>query len=151
MPTSDQTLMRLTMLLNRAARAYKAAADRMAADFGLSQAASWPVIMLGRLGPVRPGVLAEAVQVEASSLVRLVDQLVDAGLVERAEDENDRRARTLKLTAEGRKRADQLENALLPFRRNLFRGLPAADIDACIRVLDSLCGAVARHEKAQPD
>jgi MarR family transcriptional regulator, transcriptional regulator for hemolysin len=144
--------MQLTMLLNQSARAYKAAADKLAAAYGLSQAASWPVIMLGRLGPdVRPGVLAEAIGVEPSSLVRLIDQLVDSGLVDRTEDERDRRARTLRLTAEGRKRAAQLEKALLPFRRSLFRGVPASDIEACVRVLESLHGAITGQEASRPD
>lgn len=147
MPSSDRSLMQLTMLLNQTARAYKAGADRLAAAYGLSQAASWPVIMLGRLGPgVRPGVLAEAIGLEASSLVRLIDQLVEAGLVERADDETDRRARTLSLTADGRKRAAELEKALVPFRRKLFRGVPEADVDACIRVLESLRATVTQQK-----
>lgn len=152
MSQSDQNLMQLTMLLSQAARAYKAAADRMAADFGLSHATAWPVIMLARLGEqVRPGALAQAIHLEPSSVVRLIDQLVASGLVERTEDLEDRRARVLSLSPEGRKRARQLEAALLPLRRILFRGLPAADIEACVRVLDTLCAAVARHEKSLTD
>ncbi|HEY8606035.1 MAG TPA: MarR family transcriptional regulator [Noviherbaspirillum sp.] len=152
MRTPDRTLMQLTMLLTQASRAYKAAADRLAAGYGLSQAAAWPVIMIGRLGNgVRPGVLADAIGLEPSSLVRLIDQLIASGLVQRTEDETDRRARVLSLTDEGRMRADELEKALLPFRRNLFRGVAASDLDACIRVLDTLCAAVAVHESSQAD
>jgi len=123
----DLQLMSLTMAINQVAREYKSAADRMASDFGLSQATAWPVIMIGRLGDgVRSGAVAEALGLEPSSLVRVVDQLIDAGLVERNEDANDRRARTLHLTAEGRKRAAKMEKALIPFRRALFQGVPRA-------------------------
>jgi MarR family transcriptional regulator for hemolysin len=147
MQNLDRTLMKLTMSLTQVSRAYKSVADQMAADFDLSQATAWPVIMIGRLGDgVRPGAVAEALGLEASSLVRVIDQLVETGLVKRNEDASDRRAKTLHLTAEGRKRAAQVEAALLPFRRTLFQGVDAADIHACLRVLDALKVAIADYE-----
>jgi MarR family transcriptional regulator for hemolysin len=140
----DHALMQLTMALTSVGRAYKSAADRLAADFSLSQATGWPVVMIGRLGEgVRPGLLADALGLEPSSLVRVIDQLIDAGLVERHEDAHDRRARTLHLTDSGREAANRLEAALLPFRRSLFEGLPRADIDAFARVLQHLATALA--------
>src|SRR4051812_9866863 len=109
----DHTLMNLAMSLTRTARAYRSVADRLASNYGLSQATAWPVIMISRLGDgVRPGAVAEALGLEPSSLVRVIDQLIDAGLVARHEDASDRRAKTLHLTAEGRRRAAQLEKAL---------------------------------------
>jgi MarR family transcriptional regulator for hemolysin len=146
MPTLDQTLMALTMTLTQVSRAYKAAADKMAGDYELSQASAWPVIMLGRLGDgVRPGVLADALGLEPSSLVRLIDQLIDAGLVKRNEDASDRRARTLHLTAEGRRRAAELETALTAFRRTLFRNIDRAEVETCLKVLGQLSDAVAAY------
>jgi MarR family transcriptional regulator for hemolysin len=145
MQNFDHTLMNLTMSLTRVARAYKSAADKMAADFGLSQATAWPVVMIGRLGDgVRPGAVADALGLEPSSVVRVIDQLVGAGLVERYEDANDRRAKTLHLSAEGRRCAAQLEKALIPFRRKLFDGVDRTDIDACARVFDVLDTAIMR-------
>jgi MarR family transcriptional regulator for hemolysin len=145
----DQTLMQLTMSLTVVSRAYKSAADRMAADFGLSQASAWPVVMIRRLGEgVRPGAVAEALGLEPSSLVRVIDQLIEAGLVERYEDASDRRARTLHLTERGRECAGRVEAALIPFRRVLFSGMPRADIDACARVLDRLAAAIAEGDGA---
>jgi MarR family transcriptional regulator, transcriptional regulator for hemolysin len=145
----DQTLMQLTMSLTVVSRAYKSAADRMAADFGLSQASAWPVVMIRRLGEgVRPGAVAEALGLEPSSLVRVIDQLIEAGLVERYEDASDRRARTLHLTERGRECAGRVEAALIPFRRVLFSGMPRADIEACARVLDRLAAAIAEGDGA---
>ena len=147
MAAPDSTLMALTTALTQVARAYKAAADKMASGFELSQATAWPVIMLGRLGDgVRPGVLAEAIGLEPSSVVRLIDQLVDAGLVVRDEDAADRRARTLHLTEEGRRRAAQLEKALSAFRRKLFRDIDRTDAETCLAVLKSLHAAIGDFE-----
>ena len=135
----DNTLMSLTNTLVHVARAYKAAADRMAGDFNLSHASAWPMVMIARLGDgVRPGLVADALGVEAPSLVRIVDQLVATGLVQRQDDPSDRRAKTLHLTAEGRRCAARLEKALVPFRHALFEGMPQADVEACVRVLTRL-------------
>lgn len=148
----DSSLMQLTMSLTQVARAYKSAADKVAAEFGLSQATSWPVLMIDRLGDgVRPGAVAEALGLEPSSLVRVIDQLIDSGLVERYEDASDRRARTLHLTAEGRRCAAEIEKALIPFRRKLFEGADRTDIDACSRVFDVLNLAISRFEESSTD
>jgi MarR family transcriptional regulator for hemolysin len=141
---SDETLMGLTMTLTHVARSYKAAADKMAANFGLSHATAWPIVMIGRLGDgVRPGTVADALGLEPPSLVRVIDQLVESGLIERHDDPSDRRAKTLHLSAKGRTCANRLEAALIPFRRQLFGNLDAADLAACERVLTSLDATLA--------
>ena len=139
MQQHDQALMLLTTTLSHVARTYKAGADKVSADFGLSQATAWPIVMIGRLGDgVRPGILAEALGLEPPSLVRVIEQLVVGQLVERHDDANDRRAKTLHLTERGRECARGVEKALIPFRRSLFDGVDPADIDGCIRVLTQL-------------
>jgi MarR family transcriptional regulator for hemolysin len=145
MHLTDQTLGRLTSALTYASRAYRAAADRIAADYGLSQATGLPVLLISRCGAegVRPGALAVALGLEASSLVRVVDHLIASGLVERHEDPHDRRARILRLTEEGGKAAEQMDQALRPFRRKLFGGFDPADVEACLRVLSGLPAAIA--------
>jgi MarR family transcriptional regulator for hemolysin len=150
MPTPyDQTLMTLASSLPQVARSYRAAVDKVAAEFGLSQATGLPVLFMGRMGGgVRCGVLAERLGVEASSLVRVIDHLVETGLVERRGDEIDRRAKTVHLTAEGASRAGKMEQALVPFRRQLFADIAEEDIHACLRVFNGLTAAIAAHNHA---
>jgi MarR family transcriptional regulator for hemolysin len=145
MRLSDQTLSSLTAALTHASRAYRAAADKVAADYGLSQATGLPVLVISRFGEngVRPGVLAETLSLEASSLVRVVDQLIESGLLERHEDPHDRRAKILRLTAEGQKTAELMDQALRPFRRKLFGAFEPADVEACLRVLSGLPDVIA--------
>ena len=152
MTLHDQTLMNLTMRLTHVARAYKAAADRMAGDFDLSHATAWPMIMISRMGDgVRPGAVADALGLEPPSLVRVLDQLILAGLVERRDDASDRRAKTLHLTPNGRDRAERLEAALRPFRASLFAGIATADIAACTSVLSALDDAITALGATQRD
>lgn len=146
MSLSDQTLGSLTAALTYASRAYRAAADKVAADYGLSQATGLPVLVISRFGDegVRPGVLALALGLEASSLVRVVDQLIASNLLERHDDPHDRRAKILRLTEEGRKAAEQMDQALRPFRRKLFGAFEPSDVEACLRVLSGLPAAIDR-------
>jgi MarR family transcriptional regulator for hemolysin len=145
----DKTLMSLTNTLVHVARAYRAAADQVAGDFDLSHASAWPVLMISRLGDgARPGMVADALGIEPPSLVRIIDQLVAAELVLRQEDPSDRRAKTLSLTAAGRSIAERLEAALMPFRRTLFKGMPQADVEACLRVLTQLDQHLAGQDQA---
>jgi hypothetical protein len=41
-----------------------------------------------------------------------------------------------------------MEEALVPFRRQLFDGIAEADVDACLRVLGQLSGAIAVFNQA---
>ena len=153
MRLTDQTLSSLTAALTHASRAYRAAADKVASDFGLSRATGLPVLVISRFGDggVRPGILAETLSLEASSLVRIVDHLIGSGLVERHEDPQDRRARILRLTDEGLKTAALMDQALTPFRRKLFGAFDPADVEATLRVLSGLPAAIVNVQAEATD
>ncbi|NML45047.1 MarR family transcriptional regulator [Ramlibacter sp. G-1-2-2] len=132
-------LMQFTGGLATLQRAYRAAADRAVAHLGISHALAWPLLSIGRLGGgVRPGVVAESLGIEAASVVRSIEQLVQAGLAERQDDPADGRAKTLHLTDAGHEAWEQIEAALDALRAELFAGLPDADIAACLRVFGTL-------------
>ena len=146
MSLSDQTLSSLTAALTHSSRAYRAAADKVAADYGLSQATGLPVLVISRFGEngVRPGILAETLSLEPSSLVRVVDHLIENGLVERHDDPQDRRAKILRLTEAGTETAKRMDQALVPFRRNLFGAFDPADVEGCLRVLSGLPDVIGK-------
>jgi MarR family transcriptional regulator for hemolysin len=145
----QQARMAFGTVLPPLSRAYKAAADKAVGHMGLSQAMAWPLVMIGRLGNgIRPGTLAEVLAVEGASLVRQLDQLTEAGLVERREDPVDRRAKTLHLTATGLRARAKIEASLVAMRDEMFEGVTDADLAACLRVfaaLDERLGGHARH------
>lgn len=151
MTKTDQTLMRLTVALMQVSRAYKSAADKLASEFGLSQATAWPAAMIGRLGEngVRPGTVADVLGLEPSSVVRVIDQLIEGGLVKRHDDPNDRRAKLLQLTSEGKERVAEIENALIPFRRLMLKGVSQSDLDACMRVFETINASVQQFNEGR--
>jgi len=127
--------MRLSVLQ----RAYRAAADRAVAHIGVSHALAWPLLMIGRHGNgVRQGQIAELLGIEGPSLVRLLDQLVAAGLVQRRDDPADGRARTLHLTPAGADAQARIEDTLHQLRAGLFDEVADTDLAATLRVFEAL-------------
>ncbi|MCZ4064502.1 MarR family transcriptional regulator [Oxalobacter aliiformigenes] len=135
--------MRFTNTLTRVARAYKTSADKVASQYGLSEATAWPAVMINQMGDsIRPGEVADALGLDPSSIVRVIDRLIAAELLTREEDANDRRARLLTLTENGRQRVKQVTEAMRPFRRKLFEDIDREDLMAALRVLEQLKKAI---------
>ena len=144
----DRSLMELMITMTQISRAYKTVCDKLAAQFGLTQAIAWPIVAISRLGDgVRPGVIAEAVGIEPSSVVRLIDQLVASGLIERREDTLDRRAKLLFLTEKGRQKVAEIHAALIPLRRELLQGVRDSELDVCMQVFKTLGQSIEKHRK----
>jgi len=120
-------------------RAYRAAANQAVAHVGVSQALAWPLVTIGRHGDgLRQGVLADILHIEGPSLARSVEQLANAGFIERREDPADRRAKTLHLTDAGAQACAHIEAALIELRTQLYAGIPDEDIAATLRVFATL-------------
>ena len=113
------------------------------AEFGLSEATAGVLIQIHRTGQgMRQGTIADTHGIEGPSLVRLLDQLCNAGLVCRQEDRADRRAKTVHLTREGTALAIRIEAVLAEVRPVLLAGVSAADLDACLRVFRIVGGTI---------
>lgn len=86
------------------ARRLRQAVDGELWAFGLTEATWRPLAYVGHLGEgVRQKELAEALGIQGPSLVRLLDALERRGMIERREQESDRRVRGIYLTQAGRR------------------------------------------------
>ena len=142
----DDLLMLLCHELTRVARAYKTAGDRVATQYGFSQATAWPAALIYHMGDgVRPGEIANALGLDPSSVVRVIDQLTAAGIMTRKEDESDRRAKLLSLTEDGRERIEVLLAAMRPFRAGLFKNINPAELEVTLKVLRELGESIRRN------
>jgi MarR family transcriptional regulator for hemolysin len=120
----------------RLARRLRQAVDAELGAFGLTEATWRPLAYVGRLGGgVRQKELATALGIEGPSLVRLLDSLERRGLIERREDESDRRARGLHLTRAGRDLAVRVAKVGTEIQSKLLEAVPAQDLEICQRVL----------------
>ena len=137
---TDAPLLRdMTRNLLLAGRQWRKIAREVAAEHGVSEAASAPLLWIERLGSdVRQNTLADAVGIEGASLVRLLDELQASGLITREPDPNDRRANAVNLTEAGWAVVAEVNQALMALRLEVFGSVPRKDIEAALRVFTAI-------------
>jgi MarR family transcriptional regulator, transcriptional regulator for hemolysin len=79
--------------------------------------------------------LADVLELQPISLVRLLDRLVEHGLLERRHDPKDRRANRLFLTASGRQLVDDLDGLRDAIASDVLREIPADAIETSLKAL----------------
>src|ERR1700740_2391699 len=92
--------------------------------------------------------IAALLDMEAISLVRMLDRLCDEGLVERRAHPTDRRVRTLWLTPAARPVVTQILAINKEIREEAFAGMPTHTRDTVIDILDAIKGNLALREEA---
>lgn len=97
---------------------------------------------------VTMGRICEALGVSAGTATRVVDNLVRDGLVERADNPDDRRSVCVVPTAKGRKAIAELDDCYDRIWRTISAAIPARKLSATLEALDLLVGAV---EKARAE
>ena len=94
-----------------------------------------PLVHIARApAPPRQKDLAASMSLDGSSVVRLLDNLEAAGLIQRKEGE-DRRSKIITLTPRGKAIADKVEAVARGIRIDALAGLSDRDIETTVRVL----------------
>lgn len=136
----DAYLLRdVTRDLLLAGRLWRKMARHAASQHGVSEAASAPLLWIGRLGEnVRQNVLADAVGIEGASLVRLLDELQASGLITRVPDPADRRANAVNLTERGQTVLAEVTEALTSLRLDVFAKISRKEAEAALKVFRTI-------------
>ena len=100
-----------------------------------------------RGAPTSQLALARRLGIDRTVMTYLIDDLVEAGLVERQTDPRDRRARTVVATARGRRLLPDLDRRLAAVEAELLAALTPAEAD---RLRHLLRNAAADHGAAEP-
>jgi DNA-binding MarR family transcriptional regulator len=135
----DQVL-QLALAVKALQRALEQGANEAMRPLGLTGAQADALTVLRQAGPISLKELGELLIAEGGHPSRLVDRLVEAGLVERRPAEEDRRRIVLSLTSEGRRlerRAERLRQTQLDFFRQLLgdRDL-SSELDLVLQLLN---------------
>jgi MarR family transcriptional regulator, transcriptional regulator for hemolysin len=130
----------------RVSAAWRREIDQRVRAFALTDATWRPLLYLGRMGNgVRQTDLAAALAIENPSLVRLIDALERAGLVERLEDPDDRRSKRLWMTAVGRETYAKVAAVHKSLADDFVKDVSAAELDLCYSVLERVLRSIAIH------
>jgi MarR family transcriptional regulator for hemolysin len=150
MNTHQQLRDGFASLIARAGRQWRRAVDRRLQPFGLTEATWLPLIYLARTpAPVRQKDLAASLVLDGSSVVRLLDALEAAGLIERREETADRRAKTITVTSRGLSIIDQVEAVSRDVRNATLVGLSPDEIEVATHVLDLVCQNLAKQQDTE--
>jgi MarR family transcriptional regulator for hemolysin len=134
-------------LIARVTRQWRRAVDRRLQPFGLTEATWLPLIHIARTSaPKRQKDLSASLVLDGSSVVRLLDALEAAGLIERREENADRRAKIIGLTDRGLAIIDQVESASREVRSAVLTGLSNEEIAVATRVLERVGRNLARMQ-----
>ncbi|MEZ5810438.1 MAG: MarR family transcriptional regulator [Rhizobiaceae bacterium] len=98
--------------------------------------ADWRILScLAHIPALAVSDLAELTVVERSVASRLVDRLIERGLLSKTASEADKRFAEVSLTAEGRAKLREAEAAVADLRDQLFGGLTTEDRENLLRML----------------
>lgn len=103
----------------------------------------WGYVVLSHLGdePLRTqAALAESIRADKTRIIPVLDDLQDRGLIERAPDPADRRARLLSITPAGRRLHDRVQREIQRNEERLLARLRPSDREALVRALQILTG-----------
>ena len=106
------------------------------AVFGLRRTTFAALTLIVETPGLQQGKLAEALAIEGTNLVKILDDLEQAGLIRRDVAPGDRRIKALTPTAPGRQRLAEARVALRDLDQQLTDGLTAAQIDRFQAALD---------------
>lgn len=132
-------------VLSQVARQWRRAVDLRLQPFGLTEATWLPLLRVARAAtPMRQKDLAASLGLDNSSVVRVLDSLQAAGLVERREGDSDRRAKAIVLTDAGRATVAQVEAVAHQVREEVFAGMNHAHVAIAFQVLTHVGDALGR-------
>lgn len=129
----------LPFALARVFRRWRKLLDERLKDLGVTQARWTTMVYLHKSGEgLTQRDLASRMAIENPTLVRLLDNLENQGLVERRACEEDRRARRLFLTEQGTEFMDVLYGRSEELRNQLLDGVSDKDLKATLKVMEKV-------------
>ena len=133
-------------LLYDSARLLRRDFDRRARAIGLTRA-QWSVLShLNRYEGVNQAALADLMEIQPITLVRLLDRLEEAGWIIRAADPKDRRSRVPLLTDKARPVIDRLQALATQTRELALTGVGDEDRERLLDALQRIRANLAARE-----
>lgn len=125
-------------LVSDTARLLRKVFDRKVKSLGLTRAQWSVIVQLCRKDGLSQNELAELLEIEQPSLVKLLDKLEESALVERRQDPKDRRAKHVFLTAKSAEVLEPMQSISQEIRQNMLNGLSEAEQELLLAQLSKI-------------
>ena len=135
--------------LSDVARSMRTYVDQRAREHGMTRAQWGVLVRLERQEGTVQAEMADILEIQPISLVRLIDRLCEQGLVERRPHPRDRRANRLYLTEKGRGTVARLGPLGKEINGDILAGMSEAETDdllaKLLRIKNNIRNATGRH------
>lgn len=138
-PELSQARSRFGLLIGSVYRQWRRQVDLSFRDLDLSDASRMPLLVLHvQDAPMRQKDLAEALYLDTSSLVRILNKLRAARLVDWACDPADRRTKCIVLTAAGRHAASLILARSMQIEQAILADLAPEELEVTRKALEKI-------------
>lgn len=138
-PTVNRELFDALSLVNRKLRAVF---DARVKERGLTLSRARALFALTRKDGLNQRELADELDIETPTLVRLLDGMEKQGFIERRVEASDRRAKQIHMTDDGRGVADEILRLADEVRAEVLEGIDAAELAVTQRVIRAIADNV---------
>jgi DNA-binding MarR family transcriptional regulator len=130
------------------ARAYQFRDRDQVACQGLSISQCYALETIAGEGPLAMRELAARLNLDTSTITRIVDQLVSQRLAMRVSDANDRRVCRVRVSAKGRQAVSRIRDALLEEYEAILRDTPRESRQAVVDAMSRLLAAFQARQRS---
>jgi DNA-binding MarR family transcriptional regulator len=142
----DQSDVRLSLVLQRAAQVIRSQKARLLRDFDLTGPQFAALFILAGTAQASAAQLARACQVTPQSMATVLENLEAKGLIVRQLSALHQRVRETRLTAEGKRTLAEADQAVLTLERRLAAAFDAEELAALRESLERAAVALATPE-----
>lgn len=145
LPRPSQLHSEFATTLSVASRKMHTLFDSMVHERGFTLARVRILRHLARHSSGTQAKLAAELEIEGSTLVRLLDGLEEQGLIERCVVQGDRRAKRIRLTDAAMTHLVELDAVIARLHGVMFEGIPPGELQEALRVLSVVAGNLERR------
>lgn len=139
------TLEKLMPALSNLYRSMATSRDAFLAQFNLSRP-QMELLLALKKQPYTTSLLAKEFSVSVSAVSQMIDQLVEKQLVERIPDAHDRRTINIRLSNEGKKLFEAINQKFLQHIELRFRTVSIKEIEMLLTTIDKITDTVSKEE-----
>ncbi|MDP4090217.1 MAG: MarR family transcriptional regulator [Bacillota bacterium] len=115
---------------------------------GFTSSQCYTLIEILKAGNLTMNELSDKMNLDTSTMTRVIDKLVRDGYIERDRDEADRRVVIVTLTDKGRESTEELSASVNEYYKKIISNIPLGKVDD---ILNSISVLLKAFEKANPN